>query len=432
MATTIFDSWQKYTEGCTAPQLFIDFSFYFMISAALQRRVWLGEGEAKLYPNIYVVLIGPPGVGKGIAMNPAKSILQSFKKASRLKDADLQNLMKVSSQDETNEVIDKIKASEEFSNLLLAAAADATTYESLVQDNAKSITSVKYREGEKNRIYSHCSMYFCLAEMGNLFQKDQSRLTNYLQDAYDCGNHRYKTKTKGEDCVFNTCLSLMGGTTPAWLQDSMMEKIIGEGFSSRSFFVYSPTPRFYSFDNISYNTEQIEARKIVVDHVKKLTTAYGGVRFSADAHEYCSDYVTKSLGGIVASSPPDMAPYLSRKPVHIKKLSTILHFSEEVSFDKEIQLGTVQRAMAILEGVEAMMPYALSFKKRNPLAVPTQKLIRLLQASPAIGLHKSAITLMMHDDTTLPELEEILKFLTQTKQVSETNGQYKLLIKTKK
>jgi hypothetical protein len=388
----------------------------------------LGDGEAKLFPNLYVVLICPPGVGKGIAMNPARNILQSFKKPGKLTD-DVVKIIRAAG-DDVEDIMDKARVSEEFDNLLLPSAADATTYQSLVRDNAKSITPVKYKEGEKTKIYTHCSMYFSLAEMGTLFQKDQALLTNYLQDAYDCGNHRYKTKNSGYDCVYNTCLSLIGGTTPTWLQDSMMERIIGEGFSSRAFFVYSPTPRFHSFDNISYNDEQLKAREVVVEHVKKLTTAFGGIKFSKEAHEYCTEYVTKQLAMDIVSSPQAMEPYFSRKPVHIKKLSTVLHFSETTDLSKEISLGTVEKALSILKSIETMMPYALAFKKRNPLAVPTQKLIRLLQSSQ-IGLPKAAISLAMHDEVNLGELDEILTYLTQTQQIKLEKSNYKLNYKTK-
>ena len=67
-----------------APLVFHTWSAIAVVAASLKRNVFVGRGTYKLYPNLYTVLVGRPGIGKGSAMHPAESIL---------KDADTNHIM---------------------------------------------------------------------------------------------------------------------------------------------------------------------------------------------------------------------------------------------------------------------------------------------------------------------------------------------------
>jgi len=76
---TNLEKWNFYLKDLESPQVFLDWTFYGMISAALQRRLWIGSfGKKEIYPNLYLIFIGPAGVGKSIAANEAKSLFKSF------------------------------------------------------------------------------------------------------------------------------------------------------------------------------------------------------------------------------------------------------------------------------------------------------------------------------------------------------------------
>lgn len=423
----IYEAWRKYQEHSTAPDLFIDYGFYFMISAALQRRVWLGRNGAELYPNIYVVLIAPPGVGKGIIVKPVTEILRSFKKRKDLGD-EVNKIIQSTGAD-AQSIVDAVKLQNDVRNLVLPAAADATTYQALVKDNAQALTPYRYDKGDgKKGLYTHSSMYFSLTEMASLFQQDQKRLLDYLLDAYDCGDHRYKIKgnVRGgeEDCVFRTCVSILAGTNPSWIADSTMDKIIGEGFSSRSFFVYAPAARRYTFDNIEYREDNLAAKKIVVEHVRKLTTIFGGIDYTPEAHEFLSNYMTEEYPGELARADKNIEPYFGRKAVHLKKMCLVLHFSERADFEESISLTTAQRAFNALRVMEASMPAAFAYRRRNPLSAPTQLLTKLIATSKG-GLTYEAILIGMHGEVGLEELKEIIEYLENSKQIKkDKEGKY--------
>src|SRR5947208_15822685 len=47
------------------------------LSIATGHRIWLEEANLKIWPNLYVVLVGPSGIGKGQAMREALPFMQA-------------------------------------------------------------------------------------------------------------------------------------------------------------------------------------------------------------------------------------------------------------------------------------------------------------------------------------------------------------------
>ena len=58
------DGFFKYTAGHASPDLFRRWVAIAAVAGALERKVWVQTLGSKLYPNLYTVLVGPPGVGK--------------------------------------------------------------------------------------------------------------------------------------------------------------------------------------------------------------------------------------------------------------------------------------------------------------------------------------------------------------------------------
>ena len=59
-------SFMDYTASMSAPKLFRQWTGLSMLSAALERKVWIETELGHLYPNLYVFLVSPPGVGKTV------------------------------------------------------------------------------------------------------------------------------------------------------------------------------------------------------------------------------------------------------------------------------------------------------------------------------------------------------------------------------
>ena len=76
---TNFELWKEYTSGSASPDNYLDWGYRYLIAACLQRRVWLSASHAPCYPNIYPILVGRPGVGKGQCIRLVDDILRHHK-----------------------------------------------------------------------------------------------------------------------------------------------------------------------------------------------------------------------------------------------------------------------------------------------------------------------------------------------------------------
>ncbi len=174
-----------------------------MIASAMRRKCYLNWGIYKFYPNMFIILVGPPGKArKGTAMNPAKKHL---------------------------------------ANLQIKTAAEATTKEALIRRIAES--SDTYNEAKKGMIgmQTHCSLTVFAEELTVFLGYSNRELMAHLADWFDCSaKWTYDTKGAGTDEITNLWVNILGATTPELMQATMPMELMGGGLSSRMIFVYAP------------------------------------------------------------------------------------------------------------------------------------------------------------------------------------------------
>ena len=64
----------EYTDGIQSPEPFRRWAAICAIAGALERKVWIRSMGAELYPNLYVFLVGPPGLGKSNALHECEQL----------------------------------------------------------------------------------------------------------------------------------------------------------------------------------------------------------------------------------------------------------------------------------------------------------------------------------------------------------------------
>jgi dephospho-CoA kinase len=397
MLLSNFDKWRFYNEGLISPDIYIDFSFYYLISAALQRRVWIGPTHSPLYPNLYIILVGEPGIGKGLVIKQISQILQFHKlknpretveNNSELSSLD-KDFVKAVAEADYDEAMRKIKGESKGAKkgevdkpLLFPVAAESTTYEALVNSLANSIRRINYKhfdERQQKEVmlpYAHSSICFCLEEISSLFRKKTEDLVNLLIQTYDCGDYIYETKTQGKDRIKRCCLSFFGGTTPGFMQSTFDDRLLTEGFASRTFFLFAASNRKTAVRIPDLSHEQVAAYYHIVNHVQKLSTLYGRVEVPEEVWKFLEEWWKDSQQKRVNTNPR-LNPYYSRKPAHVQKLAMAIHFAE--STEMKMGLEPFQVAINMLAYAEKYMHMSLGLDNNNPLAKPMMKIQRFLQ-----------------------------------------------------
>lgn len=384
-----------------SPIQFLIWDYLYMVSSCLGRKVWF-QKNAPVYPNIYVVIVGPPAVGKTM---PAKI----------LGDA-LRGIM-----------VEKTSVSgEKYLTEMVKVAPQCVTLERLYEILARSVESFKYMDKPK----IHSSMSFILAdEMGLLFKNaDQIKnLTNFLNAGYDCMNKfEYETKHGAPNIITNMCVSFFGCCTPAWISKNLDPSSIDEGWASRIFFIYGDKKRQLT-TYYEYSPEQLVALDDLKKHFRAIAAVAGEVTFSDEARAYFDQwYQNESEGGRI-NRDPRMDHYYSRKRIHTWKLAMLAHFAEKT--DLVVTLQDMKQAFKWLAEAEVDMHKALASVNSNPVSRLAEEIVRQV-----MGAGKGKITPrieIIHKQFSnspggLPAIEEAIRFLKMTEKVEEVSGGLKI------
>lgn len=385
---TNYEKWLLYTKDLPSPQCYIDFGFYWLISTCLQRRVWYYSGDGALFPNLYVTFVGPPAIGKGVVLGRINTLLR-FHKYEKGRPI------------ETN-------AGPEFPSLF-PVGADSITFEELMSDMASSI---RRHVTPDNKVYTHTSYAFILEELSSLFKRKTEDVVKFLVNAYDCKGYEYKTKHQGKDIIRSLCLSFIAGTQFGFLKDAHKAGIFGEGFSSRSIFLFATTGRKSKFHISEESEDQTLAKKELLAWLKQLASLYGQIRYSDDTYHWLEDWYIRKHLPRQHTANEKMAEYLGRKKVNLLKLAAAIHFAENLSMI--IQLDTFQRALTMLDSVEPAMDAGLNFSGRNELHGYSRKLQEYIEAGGTVGRSKRDIILSFGVQLSLDEIEVCIKELEMT------------------
>ena len=335
----------------------------------------------KLFPNINVILVGEPGVGKGLVIKAVTSLVKHWYRKDKTKDDFMPDLMAMTELAVQAQIVQEAgneqAAGKEYQGhqakggkeiikpLLFPVAADATTFEALVEAVSESITHINYvkynADGTKSLgHYGHCSLCFLLPELSSLLRKRTNDTVNYLLGLYDCPlDFEYRTKNSGRDRVRRGCINLLAGTTPGFIQSTFDDSLLDEGFSSRTFFIYAAKNRKNQAFIPTLTKEQNDYKLELLKHIKKLSGLYGQMQMGEGVIDYIEHWwnEVESNKALRPNKSPKLIPYYARKNIHLLKVAMSVHFGE--SLDMTLPLSAVIKAREILDKEELSMHLAI-------------------------------------------------------------------------
>lgn len=372
-----------------------------MIAASLQRRVSVGgfpqsfvSAPSNIYPNMYVIFIAEPGIGKTQAGSQAKYLFSSFDKPD--KDGNIKQIIK--------------------------RGPDSITVEALTRYLHTHYTMTKIPKevfGEEGKIYTHSSLaLFCSDELGALLRENTIDLVTFLNLGWDCGDFHRETKTAGIDIVKNMCITLLGSATPSWVKENVSSRILSEGFSARCVFVYAGAKRKQKF-LYTINEDQRNEMQHVRNHVEKLAGLYGQVRVSPEVAKWCDEWYEQKFK--VVNNSKFLKEYYGRKKVHLIKLAMCMHFADSV--DMELTVKDYEKALAFLEETEVDMDRALSSAGANPIYGIATSIVNYLEKRHTRRERHNQLVVEFYNEGNLEQLTEALQFLVTTGKVESMNGE---------
>jgi hypothetical protein len=340
----------------------------------MKRKCVLNWGTMAIYPNMYVVLVGPSGkCRKGTAMNPGMRFLR---------------------------------------DMGIKVAAESITREALIRELKQSNdTQVDISNGD---MFLHASLTIYSQELTVFLGYNNQALMSDLTDWYDCRDTwTYRTKNQGTDEIIGVWVNLIGATTPDLLQTTLPRDAIGGGLTSRIIFVFEQNKSKIAPADFQTKEEK-ELQKLLLDDLGHISILSGEFKVTERFLEkYISWYVAYSTG-----KPPfddyRFSGYFERRPTHLRKLCMIVCASR--TDNKEITEEDFDRALDILELTEKKMPYTFSGVGKSNTADIMQRVMATLAATGSIEF--GALLSRFYQDLDKITLEGMIESLISMQVVT--------------
>jgi hypothetical protein len=314
--SSFVDGFLRYTEGRGSPTIYRKWTAIFLVGAALERKAWITTAKGVLYPNQFLFLIGPAGVGKSLCTALSYELLTSIR---------------------TPETI-------------IHVAPTSVTKASLADALNKAERRV-FKLTEKVPINGFNSLQVIANELGVFLPAWDGDFMSTLTDLWDNGRyHETRRTSKIEINIPKAQLNILSATTPAYLNSLLPEGAWEFGFMSRVINIYSGETEYTDiFAELDHDGV---GWKALVNDLADIYNIWGEFIIADEVKEAINAWARQ--GFRPRPDHPKLTHYNTRRLAHLLKLCIIAGAAS--SSDRVITLEHYAEALDWLVEAESYMP----------------------------------------------------------------------------
>ena len=295
----------RFTSNLEACSRFRFFTACCMLGSAISNKIWIHRGDPtllpKMFPNPWILLLAPPGRGhKTSTINMGVNALTQACPEVRI-------------------------------------LADKITPESLV----KALQMPNTKEGRIRIGPSDATGLVKAPELSVFFGKQNYNqgLVSLITDLYDY-RPQWSSETimRGKAVLKHICISIIGGSTPDWLQSMIPEDAFTGGFMSRYIIVEMP-PNYLRRVALPQRPDITWIE--VLNGLKKVGRRKGEITWTKEGKEYYINYYES----VKPSGEVQRDAYLERDCEQMLRLAMLLAVSTEL---EEVDKSHMVHAREIL------------------------------------------------------------------------------------
>lgn len=318
MQEDFVDSFLRLTEGTRTPALFRLWSGIALLAGALERRVWITNGDGTVFPNMYTLLVAPPGVGKYVIEYVRQLWTDSC----------------------------------EFGTKIPAfhVAGDSMTNASLIDSMAEAQTT--FLPPGKPPFKYH-SLLVAAEEFSVLVPKYDMEYIGTLNSIWNNKAKHEERRRHGKQqktIIDNPQLNMLAGVQPSYLASLFPEDAWSTGLGRRLMMVYSSeTPKLSLFHKA--NREHNLQDKVLY-RLSQFRSLYGNMQWEEEAMSLVDDWYMN--GELPVPSHSKLQFYCKTRGVFALKLALIASISR--SDEMIIRKEDVDRGLGWMIEAERVMP----------------------------------------------------------------------------
>lgn len=388
--TGLIRDYYDYTQGNEICARFRVFPFLAAMGGIIKRKVYFQRSSYDLfprtYPNPWIILVAPQGRGhKSAALSIAKKLLTSLPDRSQ---------PKFMASKLTPEALVKSLAGVAV-NPEIAGALDPNMV-NLIKKPAQAI------------LYS--------SELGTLLgrEKYNQGMIALLTDLYDCHDEWWSdTVMRGDQRMHNICLSIMGASTPDWMQTMLPSDAFKGGFMSRMILVGYPE-ELEEVRIADPSPGDPKLREKVTARLAEIANIEGIMDWTKEAKSFFAAWYE----GLTPPDPGPKAAFLERKQDHLLKIAMLV----QLAWGNQLTmtLEALQQSMALLNSIEPDSLRMVDYISVEPRMRIAQRVLEVVEAYPKGATESTIVSSTWRWLASPREFEEIIRMMLKAKMIVMT------------
>lgn len=360
----------RYVENTESPRIMHVMAALSGISACMGRRCWYPMGTGEVWPNMYVILCGPPAVRKSTAFKIMLTLLRKHTQVRIAPDdtgGQRQGLIAAmmhvdgAENDDDAKIIKALEA--ETSKVGKGNGSTTNLYD--LSAALEELGNISFDTRDPR------TMFVAASELNSILGEGNTALLTFLQKMWDGDPYKYQLKTTTHE-LKDALLGMIAATTPSQIALAMPAEAVGQGFTSRAIFVYADQKHTRK---IARPTLDMDAENDIAGIYSRVFNEFSGPFNEApDAASHLDELYQR---GIVIKDPR-FVHYSDRRHTHLQKLAMSLAASRG---EQTIRLVDVKFADQLLLYIEESMPEALGEYGMNKLGAAKQRLLDFIKNS---------------------------------------------------
>lgn len=393
----LFSLYFEYVKDTESPLIYHRWSLITAVGAFLGRQFWFPDGDGKLYPNQYVMLIGNPGTRKSTAIKKIAKILR------------IAGYDKFAAEKTTKEKFLLDLEGAEDDHVSNANRKGSTGGGPSARDVLASMDlddSSEAHDGIPREVFVTADEFNEFVGTGNL---DFLSMLGALWD-WDSETSTYKHRFKNSKSIsiYQPTISILGGNTHAGFQAAFPEAAIGQGFLSRLVLVYSePSGRKITFP-------QKPDERLAVALMEKLNYIKEKVKGEATRTVQADNALDNIYRTWQDLEDSRFKSYSTRRFTHLKKLCLIVAAMRGVT---RIDIQDVVLANSILHFTESSMPKALGEYGRSRNSIATHNIMTALYETKKPLSIEELYKIVQRDLEKKDQISDLLKNLSEAGKI---------------
>lgn len=400
---SLFDQYFTYVKSSESPAIFHRWCFVTAIGALLGRNYWLPFGKFRIFPNIYMMMIGNPGTRKNTAARFAKDLIsdagyRNFSANKTRKEKFLADLAGLTETDlAANNTNGRGKGSKNvvFDELFRGDPTDPSELNEEVPEGTEA-REVFIVAPEFNTFLPPGDMEF-LSDLGELWDWDD--IKHFWT---------YRLKNSKQVHIYQPTISLLGGNTHDGFKDMFPAQSLGQGILSRIILVHGER----SENKITWPEEP--SKSLELDLVKSLVAMRVAITGAANV-----TFQAKNALDLIYRTWRDLEDqrfkhYSTRRFTHLLKLCLI---ASATRLSTTIDMPDVLLASSLLSFTEAGMSKALGEFGKSRNSEAANKLMSALYETKKPMKITDLWRVVSSDLEKLADLSNLLSNLQQADKI---------------